>query len=279
MASPTRLVDQIKERLSGVSESSALDAQVLLAHILGCPRSWVLSHPEISLSPEQSIDLENRLARLESGEPLPYVLQTWEFFGLDFSIGPQVLIPRPETELLVEQALAWLRENPGRRSAVDVGTGSGCIALTLAVNIPDLHILGSDISAGALEQAHKNLRRYDLQAQVEFILADLIPALKEPVDLICANLPYIPSIELTRLKVGGWEPQLALDGGPDGLSLIRRLLGQAPACLAAGGLLLMEIEAGQGQAVKSLARQSFSGAEIALLQDLAGRDRLIRIQN
>jgi release factor glutamine methyltransferase len=279
VASSVRLVDQIRDRLDKVSESSALDAQVLLAHILERPRSWVLAHSEITLSPEQSIDLENSLVRLESGEPLPYVLQTWEFFGLDFSISPQVLIPRPETELLVEQALAWLRANPRRRSAMDVGTGSGCIALTLAMNVPDLHILGSDISAGALEQAHKNLHRYGLQAQVEFVQADLIPALKHQVDLICANLPYIPSNELTRLKVGRWEPQLALDGGPDGLSLIRRLLGQAPDGLAPGGLLLVEIEAGQGQAVMSLARESFSRAETDLIQDLAGRDRLIRIQN
>ena len=279
MASPLRLVDQIEERLTQVSETPALEAQVLLAHLLGRPRSWVLAHPEISLNPEQLAELESRLARLETGEPLPYILQRREFFGLDFSVGPQVLIPRPETELLVEQALAWLRANPGRRSALDVGTGSGCIALALAVNIPDLNILASDISAGALEQAQANLRRYALPARVEFILADLIPAFRKPVDLICANLPYIPSHELSRLKVGRWEPRLALDGGPDGLSLIRRLLDQAPSSLAPGGLLLMEIEAGQGQAVLDLARQSFPEAEIVLLQDLAGRDRLVRIQN
>jgi release factor glutamine methyltransferase len=272
------LVDQIKGRLTEVSESPALDAQVLLAYILGCPRSWVLAHPEIALNAEQSTDLEARLVRLESGEPLPYVLQLWEFFGLVFSVSRQVMIPRPETELLVEQALDWLRAHPERRSALDVGTGSGCIALALAMNLPDLHITGSDISAGALEQAQKNLRRYELQSQVEFILADMIPVDREPVDLICANLPYIPSIELDKLKVGHWEPRLALDGGQDGLSLIRRLLKQAPASLAPGGLLLMEIEAGQGQAVLSLARQAFSEAEMALFQDLAGRDRLVRIQ-
>ncbi len=222
--------------------------------------------------------MEDRLVRLESGEPLPYVLQRWEFFGLDFSLSPQVLIPRPETELLVEQALVWLEANPDRRSALDVGTGSGCIALALAVNSPELHIIGSDISSGALEQAQKNLCRYELQARVGFVRADLFPPLNQPVDLICANLPYIPALELSRLKVSRWEPRLALDGGPDGLNLIRRFLGQAPACLAQGGLLLMEIEASQGPAVMKLARQSFPGFEIALLQDLAGKDRLVRIQ-
>ena len=278
-ASPVRLIDQIKARLTQVSETPALEAQVLLAHILGCQRSWVLAHPEICLNPEQSAELESRLTRLENGEPLPYVLQRREFFGLDFSVSPKVLIPRPETELLVEQALAWLRANPGRRSALDVGTGSGCIALALAVNVPDLNILASDISSDALEQAGENLGRIAGQARVEFILADLIPAVREPVDIICANLPYIPSDELAKLKVAGWEPRIALDGGPDGLSLIRRFLEQAPASLAPSGLLLMEIEAGQGKAALDLAGQAFPRAEIVLLPDLAGRDRLVRIRN
>jgi len=279
MAPALRLVDQIKERLTQVSETPALEAQVLLAHLLGRSRSWVLAHPEISLNAEQLTELERQLVRLETGEPLPYVLQRQEFFGLDFTVSPQVLIPRPETEMLVEQALAWLRSNPGRRTVLDVGTGSGCIALSLAVNLPDLDILASDISAGALEQAQENLRRYAQQARVEFMLADLIPASRKRMDLICANLPYIPTDELSKLEVGRWEPRLALDGGPDGLSLIRRFLDQAPSSLAPGGLLLMEIEAGQGQAVLDLARQSFPEAEIALLQDLAGRDRLVRIQS
>ena len=279
MVSPVRLVDRIKVRLARVSDNPTLEAQVLLAHILGRQRSWVLAHPEISLNAEQTVELESRLARLEAGEPLPYVLRRWEFFGLDFSVGPQVLIPRPETELLVEQALAWLRAHPGRRMALDVGTGSGCIALALALNIPDLHILASDISGGALELAKENLRRYAFPAWVEFIQADLIPAICEPVDLICANLPYIPASELDNLQVSRWEPRLALDGGPDGLCLIRRFLGQAPSSLAPGGLLLMEIEASQGPTALELARQAFPRAEIVLLPDLAGRDRLVRIQN
>jgi release factor glutamine methyltransferase len=234
--SSVELLDQITSRLRRVSDTPALEAQVLLAQILGSSRSWVLAHPEISLNPEQTAELESGLSRLETGVPLPYILQHWEFFGMDFSVGPQVLIPRPETELLVEQALIWLRAHPGRRAALDVGTGSGCVALALAVNIPDLYVLASDISAGALEQARSNLLHYAVQTRVELILADLLPAVGGPVDLICANLPYISTDELAKLKVGKWEPQLALDGGPDGLSLIRRFLEQAPYSLTPGGL-------------------------------------------
>lgn len=273
------MLNQIQARLLQVSETPALDAQVVLAHVLGCSRSWVLAHPDISLTPAQVAGLESALARLQAGEPLPYVLGHWEFYGLDFSVSRQVLIPRPETELLVEQALSWLHLHPARRYGLDVGTGSGCIALSLVHHIPDLRLLASDISPDALEQAQLNLRRHSLQERVTCVLADLFPALGTPFDLICANLPYIPSEELARLKVGLWEPQLALDGGPDGLSLVRRFLERAPSHLASGGLLLAEIEANQGQAVLALARQAFPVAEIGLLLDLAGKDRLVRIQS
>ena len=272
-------LNQIQARLLQVSETPVLDAQVILAHILGKPRSWVLAHPEFSLTPEQAVELERALTRLEAGEPLPYVLGHWEFFGMDFSVSRQVLIPRPETELMVEQALTWLRRHPARRAVLDVGTGSGCIALSLAIKTPNLHVLANDISPGALEQAQSNLLRYALQGRVQFVLADLFPEVGGSFDLICANLPYIPSAELARLKVGRWEPQLALDGGPDGLRLVRRLLRQAPSHLAPGGLLLVEIEANQGQAVLDLARDAFPAAEIALLPDLAGKDRLLCIQS
>ena len=207
-------LNQIQAHLLQVSETPGLDAQVILAHILGKPRSWVLAHPEFSLTPEQAVELERALARLEAGEPLPYVLGHWEFFGMDFSVNRQVLIPRPETELMVEQALTWLRRHPARRAALDVGTGNGCIALSLAIKIPDLHVLASDISPGALEQAQSNLHRYALQGRVQFILADLFPEVGGSFDLICANLPYIPSAELARLKgleVAFPSPRLCTD--------------------------------------------------------------------
>lgn len=278
MSSSTSVLSQIRSRLERQSETAALDAQVLLAHILDKPRAWVLAHPEAPLSPEQAEDLARALARLENGEPLPYILGHWEFFGLDFRVTPAALIPRPETELLVERALEWLRQHPERRLAADVGAGTGCIAVALAMHVPDLRLLVCDRSLEALRVAQENIRRHRVQERAFCLQADLLPALGRKIDLICANLPYIPSATLRTLSVARWEPTLALDGGPDGLSLIGRLLELAPLALAPGGLALLEIEATQGTAALQLARTAFPAAQVELFPDLAGRDRLISIQ-
>ena len=145
---PTNPLKQIAEilidlqpRLASISDTPVLDSQVLLAHTLGKPRSWVMAHPEARLLPAQSQTLHEMANRLVGGEPLPYVIGHWEFYGLDFKVTPAVLIPRPETELLVEQAIKWLRAHPHRRWAADVGTGSGCLAISLAVNVADLNVV------------------------------------------------------------------------------------------------------------------------------------------
>jgi release factor glutamine methyltransferase len=256
-----------------------MDAQVLLAFVLEKPRAWVLAHPEAILTPDQERRLGESQARLEQGEPLPYVLGRWEFYGLDFSVNPSVLIPRPETELLVEHALAWLRAAPGSRQALDVGTGSGCIAVALAVHLPDLHVVASDISQEALKTTRLNAAHHGVANRVVCVQSHLIPTTDRAFDLICANLPYIPAEKLKELKVAQWEPRLALDGGQDGLKLIRDLLFRNPNSLARGGLLLMEIEASQGSAAWSLAKAAFPRAEVTLLPDLAGHDRLVKVQN
>jgi release factor glutamine methyltransferase len=271
-------LELLRRSLAQVSDTPNLDSQVLLAEVLGQPRAWVMAHPEAELNDEQAARLQNQLQRLEGGEALPYVLGHWEFYGLDFLISPAVLIPRPETELLVDQALAWLQANPGRNQAADVGTGSGCIAVSLAVHHPDLRVTAIDLSTAALETARQNAARHGVQRQVRLVQADLLSASKGTFDLICANPPYIPRNELEKLKVYQREPGLALDGGPDGLTLIRRLLAEAPQRLAAGGLLLMEIEASLGEQVLALARQFFPGAQWQILPDLAGRERLLRVE-
>ncbi len=248
-----------------------------MARILGMERTWVLSHPEAELDDHQTQALNTAAARLEAGEPLPYVLGEWEFFGLPFTLTPQVLIPRPETELLVETALSWLEKHPERRMAADVGTGSGCIAVALAARVKNLQILAADVSAGALEVAGKNVLRHKLQDQICLVQSDLLENLEGPFDLICANLPYIPTATLHGLAVYQREPILALDGGERGLDLIAQLLMQAPLKLKSGGLLLLEIEASQGTDVHALAQQAFPGGDVRIVPDLAGLDRVVCI--
>ena len=261
------------------SDSPALDAQVLICHICNKERAWLLAHPESELTAEQQSALNIVISQIKTGEPLPYILGHWSFYGLDFNINKETLIPRPETELLVEEAIQWLKAHPERRGAIDIGTGSGCIAISLAVHIPDLHVTGSDISLTALEVASINADKHGVSARLKFMHADLLPEALPTYDLICANLPYIPTKTLEELDVFGREPTLALDGGKDGLHLIRRLLPQAARILTPGGLVLLEIEATQGEVALSLASEFFPRANIELLSDLAGHDRLIRIEN
>jgi release factor glutamine methyltransferase len=270
-------LDELISRLEQHSDTSSLDAQVLLARVLDRPRSWVMAHPQDSLDFQQIATLEALVAQLELGRPLPYVLGHWEFFGLEFDVAPQVLIPRPETELLVERAISWLRAHPGRRHAADIGTGSGCIGIALAAQVPDLQVMGSDISAEAVRMASHNALKNGVAKRVELVCCDLFPPEVE-FDLIVANLPYIPTGMLHKLPIFGREPSLALDGGVDGLSLIRRFLAAAPDRLVPGGLLLMEIEASEGPLAVALACDAFAEAEIHLHKDLSGRDRILEVQ-
>ncbi len=278
------LLSEITTRLASISDTPALDASVLLGHITSKPRTWVLAHSELTLTAEQRNNLNESLARLEGGEPFPYVLGHWEFFGMDFDITPDVLIPRPETELLVEKAIVWLQESPVRRTVADIGTGSGAIALAVAVNVSDARILATDISENALQVAKRNAHKFDVANRIDFVRCDLLPPIPElfstaeHLDLICANLPYIPTETLYTLPVYGREPTVALDGGKDGLDLIRRLLNIAPEWLAPNSLILLEIEATRGIQALNLAYDLFSEAEIHLHQDLTGSDRLLEIR-
>ncbi|MGD0751390.1 MAG: peptide chain release factor N(5)-glutamine methyltransferase [Anaerolineales bacterium] len=270
-------LDEIIIRLDKHSDSPGLDAQEVLARVMERPRSWVIAHPEVQLNAKPAAALESLVNRLEGGEPLPYVLGRREFFGLEFEVTPDVLIPRPETEFLVERAIDWLQVHPDFRHAADVGTGSGCIGIALAANIPDLQVMGSDISQAALKMAQRNAVKNGVGQRMDFIYCNLFPPETE-YNLIVVNLPYIPTKTLQKLPIYGREPTMALDGGPDGLQLIRGLLNAAPDRLVPGGLLLMEIEASEGAAALSLAYDSFAEAEIHLHKDLAGHDRILEVQ-
>lgn len=269
---------QLQIRFSAYSETPQLDSKVLLAHILNQPKTWVIAHPEYHLSNQEHSHLTASVERLDLGEPLPYILGAWEFYGLRLKVTPAVLIPRPETELLVEKALAWLHSHPERRVAADVGTGSGCIAAALATSLPDLHVVASDISSAALACAQENFARHKISDQVNLMKADLLTAVDTRFDLICANLPYIPQTTLKTLPVAQREPTLALDGGPDGLELVRRLLEDGKNNLRPKGCMLLEIEASQGQDALKAGRRNYPEAVVDLCQDLAGHDRLLAIQ-
>ncbi len=272
------LLPDLVERMGSRSETPALDAQVLLAHYLQKPRSWIMAHTEAAISKSELDLVRQATDRVTHGEPLPYVLGHWEFYGLDFLLTPQVLIPRPETELLVERAIKWLRAHPDRRNAIDVGSGSGCIGISLAKSIPGLHVVMTDISTQALQVTEMNAQKHGLASRLRLIQADLLAGITGPLDLICANLPYIPTSTLSELPVARREPRLAMDGGLNGTTYILRLLEQAKAVLLPGGVLLMEIEASQGELVDLAAKKQFASSNVQILKDLSGLDRCVEIE-
>lgn len=266
------------ENLGGFCENPNLNAQVLLTHILGKDKSWLFAHYEQRLNEQQNQLFTDGIGRLKSGEPLPYVLGEWEFYGLKLRVTPDVLIPRPETELLVETALDWLNAHPSRRQAADIGTGSGCIPLALAMQVPDLRMIAADISTAALEVAWSNVQRYSFGERVHLVQSDLMENVPGPFDLITANLPYIPEARLPELPITKWEPRIALGGGEDGLQFIRPFLEQAVERLTPGGLVLAEIDASLETQVLDLAKMIWPKGDAEIRPDLAGLPRLLVVQ-
>lgn len=237
-----------------------------------------LSHPEILLSPTNEKELYVLFYRLLAGEPLPYLIKKQEFFGIDFNVTPDVLIPRPETELLVEFALDRLKKKNGRIQIADVGIGSGCISVALGKHLPYASIIGTDFSIKALRVAKGNIKKHKLENQIQLIQTDLLAGLSTRFDCICANLPYIPTKTLSSLPVKNYEPLAALDGGDDGLRFIEPLLNQSQKVINPDGLILLEIESTISRSVLDLASFVFREASIRIHNDLAGLPRLVQIK-
>ncbi len=259
------------------AERPWLEAQVLLGHVLERPRTFVLAHPEILLTQAQEERFVALVARRRQDEPLPYLIGRVEFFGLELVVTPAVLIPRPETELLVAAALDWLQAR-SVATVVDVGTGSGCLAVALAVYAPQPRYYAVDISAEALAIARSNALRHGVDGRIIFLEGDLLAPLPEPVDLIVSNPPYVAETEWDALPPSvKQEPRLALTSGADGLDAFRRLLVQASQALRPGGLLLCEIGERQGPALQTLAQAAFPRATVQILPDLAGKARMLRV--
>ena len=271
------------------SETPRLDAELLLGHVLGVDRTAVLAHPEAPLGDGQQAAFRTAVARRVRGEPVAYIRGLKEFYGLAFAIDARALIPRPETETLVELALGHVTERltSGARPAepfeiLDVGTGCGAIAVALAVRLRRrgyagaVHLSATDVSPDALQLAVENAVGHGVADLIDFAPADLLePPPPRPVDLLAANLPYIPSGDIAELPVAAsFEPRLALDGGADGLDLVRRLLPQLPAVLAPGAAGLLEIGSQQAAAVEVAVSEALPGWRVTVQPDLAGQPRV-----
>lgn len=281
-------------------EDALLEAELLLRQALEMERTGFYSGLDGELTSLELTKLEELLAQRLARRPNAYIRHVKEFYGLEFYVDERVLIPRPETELLVEKALEVARqytrnprvfysplsvngEGPAVRSIdsessfsiADIGTGSGAIAVALAVNLPDAEIYATDISEAALEVAEINCQKHRVADRTHLLRGDLLTPLNQSVDIIVANLPYIPDTELDRLapEVSLYEPRSALSGGQDGLDYIRRLLEQAPGKLKPGGALLLEVGMGQAEVVAEMARRHFSDVTVAA--DLAGIGRVV----
>lgn len=261
------------------SDTASLDAQVLLAHVLQHDRAWLFAHHDYLLTPVEADTYADLVARRAAAEPVAYLVGRREFYGLDLEVDRRVLIPRPETEQLVDAVLDYLEMHAETAMVMaDVGTGSGAIALAVAANHPTVRIYAVDLSPDALAVAHTNVARLDERGQITLLQGDLLTPLPETVDVIAANLPYITSDDYGRLMpdVRDYEPRLALEAGPEGLDAIRRLLLQVPSHIKPGGALCLEIGHNQGEAVARLAEQLLPAAKrIAVRQDYHGYDRLV----
>ena len=259
-----------------------LESEVVLTDVLGIPRHRLYAYQDDTIPDEAAETLEKAVQRRLRREPLAYILGHREFYGVDLTVGPGVMVPRPETEMLIERAMLVCMERMERAGLVvaDVGTGSGGIAVNLAMHLPGVRLYATDISADALEVARVNVDKFGLGQRIILLKGDLLEPLPGRMDVIVANLPYIPSARLKGLQPElAWEPRTALDGGADGMVVLRRLMGQAAGKLALDGVMLLEIDPGQGEPLRRMTTRLFPGAATSVEKDLAGLDRIFVLES
>lgn len=274
------LLQTITERLTQADvDAPRLTAEVVLAHALELTRTQLLAQPDRPLTPDQLTRVQRDLDRLVNNEPLAYVVGHREFYDIDLLTDARALIPRPETECLVEYAIKIMADRPAPLIA-DVGTGCGAIAVTLAKHLSQARLIATDLSADAVDLARANAQRIGVDARIGFRLGSLLEPITESLDLLAANLPYIDDKDWPYLArtIRGHEPKMAFIGGPDGLDLVRALLRDASRVLHPGSVILLEIGAYHGDAVTEIALLNFPQARVEIKPDYAGLDRLAVIE-
>ncbi len=254
-------------------EDAPLEGELLLRYVLGISQTQLYLDLDRELNPKQEETFRHLLKRRLGGEPAAYIMGHCEFYSLDFYVDRRVLIPRPESELLVEKALALAQNHP-LSTIAEVGTGSGAIAISLALELPEAKIYATDVSAPALEVALINCQKHGVVDRVCLLHGNMLDPLPEPVDLIIANLPYVRKSELAAVR---FETRLALDGRWDGMKKIRQLCRQLGGKLRSGGFLLLEIGEGQGREVTTVLHTLFPGGKIRLTPDLGGIERVVSL--
>lgn len=262
-------------RAAGI-ETVVLDADLLLAHVIGGRKEDVYAHPDAPLSEWAEREYARLVARRARGEPVAYLRGVKEFYGLAFVVTPQVLIPRPETEVLVTEVVRWAAARPEAR-VCDLGTGCGAIAICVAMELPLARVCAVDVTEDALAVARENAMRHDVAERVTFLRGDLLEPLGEvELDAVAANLPYLRTADLDDLRRSSlaYEPRRALDGGPDGLAVIRRVIDVLPRHLASDGAAFFECDPSQAEEVGFLLRRKLR-ARTRVAKDLAGRDRVV----
>lgn len=273
----TLLQKAARELAASGSPSARLDAEVLLMRFVGIDRLSLLTHPERELDATQAEGFADWVARRRCGEPVAYITGIKEFWSLDFAVGPAVLIPRPETECLVEEALACLGESDAEARIADIGTGSGAIAVALAGERPGAQLVATDLSAEALAVARRNASRHGVAGRIEFREGDLFAAAEGPFDLVVSNPPYIAAADYPLLAEGirAFEPGQALLAGPEGTEVHGRIIAAAAPRLKPGGWLLLEIGEGQADRVGALFREAGFYDRIRIRKDYGGIERVV----
>lgn len=284
------LLSAIK-KLQKTSASAHLDAEVLLSFVLNKPKGYLLSHQERTITPAQAKKFNSLISRRNRGTPIAYLTNYKEFYKINFLVNKEVLIPRPETETLVEEAIKCVRQRQKlikdkldaarykQLNIADIGTGCGCIAITLAKYLPDIKIIATDISKKALAVAKKNAKQHKVLKKIDFIKGDLLEPIirhkKTQLDLIITNLPYLTKHELVNVKN---EPKTALYGGKLGLELIEKLISQAEQVLKPKGIILSEISPAQVKAIDYFVERYLPNKSVFFIKDLGERDRVARIE-